>query len=80
MFEPVHGSAPDIAGRGIADPVAAILSVALCLDHLGHPELAHKINDAVAVELNQRPGTKIVTAEVGDRVVDLVSGGAVVGA
>jgi 3-isopropylmalate dehydrogenase len=77
MFEPVHGSAPDIAGRGIADPVAAILSVALCLDHLGHPELAHKINDAVAVELTQRSGTKIVTAEVGDRVVDLVSGGAV---
>ena len=80
MFEPVHGSAPDIAGRGVADPVAAILSVALCLDHLGHPELANKINDAVAVELTQRTGTKIVTAEVGDRVVDLVSGGAVVGA
>jgi len=79
MFEPVHGSAPDIAGRGIADPVAAILSVALCLDHLGHPELAHKINDAVTVELTQRSGTKIVTAEVGDRVVDLVSGAAVVG-
>jgi 3-isopropylmalate dehydrogenase len=80
MFEPVHGSAPDIAGRGVADPVAAILSVALCLDHLGHPELAHRINDAVAVELTQRTGTKVVTAEVGDRVVDLVSGGAVVGA
>jgi 3-isopropylmalate dehydrogenase len=80
MFEPVHGSAPDIAGRGIADPVAAILSVALCLDHLGHPELAHKINDAVAMELTQRTGTKIVTAEVGDRVVDFVSGGAVAGA
>jgi 3-isopropylmalate dehydrogenase len=80
MFEPVHGSAPDIAGRGVADPVAAILSVALCLDHLGHPEPAHKINDAVAVELTQRTGTKTVTAEVGDRIVDLVSGGAVVGA
>jgi 3-isopropylmalate dehydrogenase len=80
MFEPVHGSAPDIAGRGIADPVAAILSVALCLDHLGHPELAHKINDAVAVELTQRNGTRIVTAEVGDRVVGLVSGGTAVDA
>jgi 3-isopropylmalate dehydrogenase len=79
MFEPVHGSAPDIAGRGIADPVAAILSVALCLDHLGHPEQAEKINKAVAAELTQRNGAKIVTAEVGDRVAELVSGGAVVG-
>jgi 3-isopropylmalate dehydrogenase len=73
MFEPVHGSAPDIAGKGIADPVAAILSVALCLDHLGHPEAAQKINDAVATELTQRNGAKIVTAEVGDRVAGLVS-------
>ncbi|NUO60037.1 MAG: 3-isopropylmalate dehydrogenase [Hamadaea sp.] len=75
MFEPVHGSAPDIAGKGIADPVAAILSVALCLDHLGHPEAAQKINAAVAAELTQRTGTAVVTAEVGDRVA-----GAVVGA
>ncbi|NUT32641.1 MAG: 3-isopropylmalate dehydrogenase [Hamadaea sp.] len=80
MFEPVHGSAPDIAGKGLADPVAAILSVALCLDHLGHPELATKINDAVAAELTQRADAKIVTSEVGDRVAELVSGGAVVGA
>jgi 3-isopropylmalate dehydrogenase len=80
MFEPVHGSAPDIAGRGVADPVAAILSVALCLDHLGHPEPARKINDAVAVELTQRNGTRILTAEVGDRVVGLVSGGTAVDA
>ena len=40
MFEPVHGSAPDIAGQGKADPTAAILSVALLLDHLGHAEAA----------------------------------------
>lgn len=40
MFEPVHGSAPDIAGRGIADPTAAILSAALLLEHSGHPEAA----------------------------------------
>lgn len=79
MFEPVHGSAPDIAGKGVADPVAAILSVALCLDHLGHPEQAKKIDDAVAVELTRRTSTKIVTAEVGDRVAELVAGGAVVG-
>ena len=43
MFEPVHGSAPDIAGQGIADPVAAMLSVALLLDHLGHPEAARRV-------------------------------------
>ncbi|MCP2327242.1 3-isopropylmalate dehydrogenase [Hamadaea flava] len=80
MFEPVHGSAPDIAGKGVADPVAAILSVGLCLDHLGHPEAAQKINDAVAAELTQRNGAAVVTAEVGDRVAQFVSGGAVVGA
>src|SRR5499425_3855290 len=43
MFEPVHGSAPDIAGQGIADPVATVLSVALLLDHLGHPEQARRV-------------------------------------
>ncbi|NUR71578.1 MAG: 3-isopropylmalate dehydrogenase [Hamadaea sp.] len=74
MFEPVHGSAPDIAGKGIADPVAAILSVALCLDHLGHPEAAQKINDAVTAELTQRGSSAIVTAEVGDRVAAAVVG------
>jgi len=67
-----------VGGGGVGAGGAAILSVALCLDHLGHPEAAHKINDAVAVELTQRSGTKIVTSEVGDRVVDLVSSGAVV--
>ena len=44
MFEPVHGSAPDIAGQGIADPVAAVLSVALLLEHLGHPEAARRVD------------------------------------
>jgi 3-isopropylmalate dehydrogenase len=69
MFEPVHGSAPDIAGKGIADPVAAIMSVALCLDHLGHPEAARRVEEAVALELSNRaPGQPIVTHEVGDRV------------
>ena len=51
MFEPVHGSAPDIAGKGVADPVAAVLSVALLLDHLGHPEAARRVAEAVAAEL-----------------------------
>jgi 3-isopropylmalate dehydrogenase len=69
MFEPVHGSAPDIAGRGIADPVAAILSVSLLLDHLGHPEPARRVTEAVAAELAGRdPGTPLRTAEVGDRI------------
>ena len=54
MFEPVHGSAPDIAGRGVADPAAAVLSVALLLDHLGHPEAAQRVSEAVGAELAGR--------------------------
>jgi 3-isopropylmalate dehydrogenase len=74
MFEPVHGSAPDIAGQGIADPAAAVLSVALLLDHLGHPELAAKVNEAVAVELSSRtPAGRISTQGVGDRLAAAVS-------
>jgi 3-isopropylmalate dehydrogenase len=73
MFEPVHGSAPDIAGRGIADPAAAILSVALLLDHLGHPEAAQRVTSAVAAELAGRtPGADLRTAEVGDRIAAAV--------
>jgi 3-isopropylmalate dehydrogenase len=48
MFEPVHGSAPDIAGKGIANPIAAILSVAMLLDHLGATQSADTIRSAVA--------------------------------
>ena len=54
MFEPVHGSAPDIAGQGIADPAAAVLSVSIMLDHLGHPEAARRVERAVAAELSAR--------------------------
>jgi 3-isopropylmalate dehydrogenase len=69
MFEPVHGSAPDIAGQGIADPVAAVLSVSLLLDHLGHPEEAGRVTEAVAAELAGRdPGQPLRTAEIGDRL------------
>ena len=69
MFEPVHGSAPDIAGRGVADPVAAVLSAALLLDHLGHPEAARRVEAAVAAELAARTaGAPLRTAEVGDRL------------
>src|SRR4030095_11988031 len=48
MFEPVHGSAPDIAGKGIANPVAAILSAGLMLDHLGLSEAAQGVRQAIA--------------------------------
>jgi 3-isopropylmalate dehydrogenase len=69
MFEPVHGSAPDIAGQGIADPVAAVLSAALLLDQLGHSESAARVNAAVAAELASRvPGVTLRTEEVGDRL------------
>ncbi|GAA5182149.1 3-isopropylmalate dehydrogenase [Rugosimonospora acidiphila] len=71
-FEPVHGSAPDIAGKGIADPVAAVLSASLLLDHLGHPEQARRVSEAVATELaGRKPGQPVRTAEVGDRLAGL---------
>lgn len=69
MFEPVHGSAPDIAGQGIADPCAAILSVALMLRHLGDVANAERIEAAVLAEAGSRDGGPVKTAEVGDRVV-----------
>src|SRR5690349_19800580 len=73
MFEPVHGSAPDIAGKGIADPAAAILSVSLLLDHLGHADEAKRVEDAVAGELSARTtGATITTEEVGDRIATVV--------
>ena len=54
MFEPVHGSAPDIAGQQKADPTAAILSTALLLDHLGMPEAAERVEAAVTADLAAR--------------------------
>jgi 3-isopropylmalate dehydrogenase len=75
MFEPVHGSAPDIAGQGIADPTATVLSVGLLLEHLGRPELAKKVNAAVAFDLSTRdPEATVRTAEVGDRLAALSGG------
>jgi 3-isopropylmalate dehydrogenase len=75
MFEPVHGSAPDIAGQGIADPTATVLSVGLLMEHLGRTEQAKKINAAVAFDLSTRnPEEKLRTADVGDRLAALVSG------
>ncbi|WP_405058969.1 tartrate dehydrogenase [Kribbella sp. NBC_01505] len=55
MFEPVHGSAPDIAGRGIANPLGAIWTAAMLLDHLEHPEAADQIRSAMADVLARTP-------------------------
>jgi 3-isopropylmalate dehydrogenase len=74
MFEPVHGSAPDIAGQGIADPTAAVLSAGLLLDHLGHAAAAARIEAAVAADLAERGGRTRSTAEVGDALLARVEG------
>jgi 3-isopropylmalate dehydrogenase len=66
MFEPVHGSAPDISGQGKADPTATVLSVAMLLDHLGHVEEAKRVEAAVAADLISRSGAQRSTAQIGD--------------
>ncbi len=73
MFEPVHGSAPDIAGKGIADPTATVMSVAMMLRHLGLNEAAQDVENAVAEDLLQRGTTKRSTKEVGDAFVKAIS-------
>jgi 3-isopropylmalate dehydrogenase len=74
MFEPVHGSAPDIAGQGIADPTATVLSVALLLDHLGYPARAAKVEAAVAADVASRgPGPRS-TREVGEALAAAAAG------
>ncbi|MFI1963661.1 3-isopropylmalate dehydrogenase [Streptomyces pathocidini] len=74
MFEPVHGSAPDIAGQGKADPTATVLSVALLLRHLGYAEEAARIEEAVAADLAERDGTPRTTDAIGDALAARVSG------
>ncbi|MFK0042640.1 3-isopropylmalate dehydrogenase [Streptomyces sp. NPDC090741] len=74
MFEPVHGSAPDIAGTGKADPTATILSVALLLRHLGHEAQAVRIEDAVSADLAERDGTFRSTEQIGDALAARVAG------
>ncbi|MFJ6570814.1 3-isopropylmalate dehydrogenase [Streptomyces sp. NPDC091292] len=74
MFEPVHGSAPDIAGQGKADPTATILSVALMLRHLGHEAEAVRIEDAVSADLAERDGTPRTTDAIGDALAARVAG------
>ena len=66
MFEPVHGSAPDIAGKGLADPTATVMSVAMMLAHLGLKDAAADVERAVAADLLKRGASKRSTSEVGD--------------
>jgi len=73
MFEPVHGSAPDIAGQQKADPTAAILSVALLLRHLGAQEQATRVEQAVSADLASRSGAQRTTAEIGDAIAARVA-------
>ena len=81
MFEPVHGAAFDITGKGIANPLATISAVAMMLDHLGEPEAAKRVDEAVSRTLNERKvltpdlGGQASTAQVGDEVVRLLGGG-----
>ena len=78
MFEPVHGSAPDIAGQGKADPTAAILSGALLLDHLGLPEASERVSAAVEADIRER-STPRSTGEVGEAIAARVAEGVAVG-
>jgi 3-isopropylmalate dehydrogenase len=68
MFEPVHGSAPDIAGQAKADPTATILSVGMLLAHLGRTAEAERVEAAVAADLAERGSTPRPTTAVGDAI------------
>ena len=70
MFEPVHGSAPDIAGQGLADPTAAVMSVALLLAHVGEDAAAARVDHAVADHLATRGDEKLSTSAIGDRILE----------
>ncbi len=74
MFEPVHGSAPDIAGRGLANPMAAVWAAALMLEHLGQAEAAALVMRALERTAASGPrtpdvGGRATTGEVGDAIV-----------
>jgi tartrate dehydrogenase/decarboxylase/D-malate dehydrogenase len=77
MFEPVHGSAPDIAGRNIANPIGTIWSVALMLDHFGAPEAARAVENAIEIVCEKGPhtpdfGGKATTQEMGKAIAAAV--------
>jgi 3-isopropylmalate dehydrogenase len=68
MFEPVHGSAPDIAGKGLADPTATVLSVAMLLDSLSLHDAAKRVEAAAAADLAERGSAKRSTSDIGDAI------------
>jgi tartrate dehydrogenase/decarboxylase/D-malate dehydrogenase len=77
VFEPVHGSAPDIAGRGLANPIGALWSSALMLEHLGEADGAKRVLDAIEAVCRDGPRTRDIggtasTSEVGDAVAALL--------
>ena len=74
MFEPVHGSAPDIAGKGIANPIAQIWSGAMMLDHLGHPEAAAAVEGAIETVLEN---TSLRTPDMGGKATTMELGAAI---
>ena len=69
MFEPVHGSAPDIAGKNLADPTATVLSISMMLNHLGEVKAANDVESAVAKDLASRGDKKRSTIEIGQALV-----------
>ncbi len=79
MFEPVHGSAPDIAGKGIANPIGSIWAGAMMLEHLGYQEAADKIMEAIEISIKEKValtkdmGGKASTVECGEAVVDIIN-------
>jgi 3-isopropylmalate dehydrogenase len=80
VFEPVHGSAPDLAGKGIANPFGSIRSLGMLLAHVGRADLAGRVESAVAACIAAGKttcdlGGKLTTAEAGDAVVARLAGG-----
>jgi tartrate dehydrogenase/decarboxylase/D-malate dehydrogenase len=78
LFEPVHGSAPDIAGKGIANPIGQIWSGSMMMNHLGHPEAGRAILDAIEIVLARGPrtpdmGGKATTYDVGKAVAEIIA-------
>src|SRR5262249_39763027 len=81
MFEPVHGSAPDIAGRGIANPIGQIWAGAMMLDHLGHPEAGRAVERAIELALADPPlpppAPRLLTPGLGGKAPPAELGGAI---
>ena len=80
MFEPIHGSAPDIAGKGIANPIAAILAVSMMLEYFHRDDLSEKIENAIKIIIEENKltpdmGGKLTTQEVGDEILKVLKRG-----